>query len=204
MRLDLVRVGCEQFSGYVNVPADSPYLEGLRQALPERLALGHYSRSRVRHNIIVGRVTLDEGEDEFTYSFTYGTQGSPSLGSRGEVFDAVDLLQSAAAEHSNAHVTALFEVSAREYDLKMSLPLPMFAPGAFPFDEIRGYRAVKTDGDEVRWSAVVDQPILNEDRQISVSIDTHDEGAVPSFAGLLAHSAKIRDELVIQRMPNDD
>lgn len=189
-KLDLDRFGCSYFEvqfSALNGEADPR----LAEHLADGLATGSYSRRGNRFAALV--VGLDD-QDPPVYRgswFALPAEG-PAPAQIGDPWAALGLLFGAA---DHADMRCAFQATS-EHEPKLALPLDLFAHGAFPFNELRGYRVARIEGDRTVWTAIVDH--LDGPRAFSVSVhfDDYDLGSVESARDLLAMCVDVRDDLM--------
>jgi hypothetical protein len=85
---------------------------------------------------------------------------------------------------------AEFEYAETEWQSVIPLPLRLVESAALPFDELRGVRAVKLEGDKLVYSVILDRP--DNKKCLHSVIFKYDASVEPSLAqGILSEAAKI-------------
>ena len=195
-KLDLPRANCASFPVYVDFPSGSEHLAIVDEVLADGVAVAGYSRSRTQHLTVVRRAGGESADSDVTFSIQYyAFVGSPPA-NVGDVWQAIDLLYAAAGTGLTIRVVAIFSLPAADHTSKMRLPLTPFGDGLLPFDEIRGYRAVRVVDNDVLWSAVVDWPSPDDDYGIAVTIEQEEVSAGDPTHRLLDCCVDIRQSLM--------
>lgn len=193
MKLDLARYSCLDLMVRIPIPSDFLVAEKVESLLPGGLAYGRYSKNREAHGVIARFASSEDGSF-MTVQYLAGDGAAPP-NKHGDVFGVLDALGGRVAtvvSHVHAHFVIPNQVSASRR-LRLKLPVSLFSSGAFPFEELRGYRAAKVDGSgKTIWTAVVDQEELENDLNVGVTLA---ETTGSSFDGLLRECCGIVDAL---------
>ena len=195
-KLDLPRADCVSFVVYLALPPDSEHLASIDDLLVDGVAGAGYSRSRTQHLTIVRRAGGESAESDVTFSIQYYAFGESPPANVGDVWQAIDLLYAAVGTGLTIRLVAIFSLPAADHTSKMRLPLTPFGEGLLPFDEIRGYRAVRVVDDHVLWTAIIDWPKPDDDYSIAVTIEQEQVSAGDPTHRLLDRCIDIRQSLM--------
>lgn len=198
-KVDLSRTGCEQLQVAVEIPASDSAVAHIDATLEEDSAWAAYSRRTVRHSlIVVRRGDGDEGGSvHYICHWFMPAPEMPVPPQRGDPWVALDLVYEAATRNKGVHVSAHFNVEGEDARPKLALPITLFEPGAFPFNQIQGYRAALVEDDHTRWSAVIDQDSATGDYQVSIQLDDRELGASKMSRDLFMECVALRDSLMM-------
>ncbi|MBA2450189.1 MAG: hypothetical protein H0V51_19405 [Chloroflexi bacterium] len=105
-------------------------------------------------------------------------------------------LGAAFKQRATIHLMCRFLYAPNEHELLFPLPIPL-KPGqaAFDFDEIRGVRLVKKDGEAIAHEVILDRP---ENEDVSVTFVTHVDDLLDTKLPdrLLSHAVEIAGNVV--------
>lgn len=199
-KLDLTRVGCDEFQIVIELPASESAIERIGALLENEVAWDDYRRGGTRHSVVFGAGRQGDDSVSRYIGRWFTTDPEADVPQRsGDVWAALDSVYEAAVRHEGVHVHGHFELPSGDVQPKMTLPIPLFAPGAFAFNQIQGYRAALVEGERTLWSAVVDQQGTTGAYQVAIQFDEHDLDSATSTRDLFARCVELRDSLMTER-----
>lgn len=189
-KLDLVRMGCAYFEVLFSARDSDLGAPLLDELLDEGVAAGSYSRRGTRFGVLVSAL-IGEGPPEYRSAWFELPEDGGVPPRLGDPWSALSALMDT-AQHADMHCA--FEVIS-DREPKLALPLELFSTGAFPFNQLSGYRAASVDHGKTIWTAIVDRG-GSGDFAVSVHFEEYDLESVTSSRELLLACVKVRDDLM--------
>lgn len=203
---DLAVVNCTELDLLVEMPAEAAgsVATKLGIALPQALKADYvenYSRGRVPHQAYGWFVAGRGRKAAHTLHLVYDLAPAPFPGARGvrDLFQALGELDL----RSEVRCEARFRYPDDAWSSIVALPWKLLQEGVLPFDEFRGFRAVKLQGDELLYTIIVDRPTNSAIAHfLSFSnvarLDSETPGA------LLEQATRISRRLVLPKQQDDN
>ena len=190
-KLDLERVGCAYLEVRFGALDDESVTQSLDEYLDDGVAAGSYSRRGNRFGVFVA-VHEHEGPPEYQGSWFPLPQEGGTPARVGDPWSALGLLFETV---QHADISCSFHV-ASDREPKLAIPIALFSSGAFPFNELHGYRAALVDDGRTIWTAIVDQ--VDSPKDFAVSVRFADYSIQPSTSSrdLLTACTDVRDQLM--------
>ncbi len=192
-RLDLARAGCSYLDVFFSLPESHPSIMPITACLQDGTAAAAYRRSNIQHTALFSHHTTSDGTSDYRLSWFALDPEIPKLLPQGDPWTALELAYAAA---DLVHMHCMFNPTASR-EPRMTLPISLFASGAFPFNQIQGYRAALTDGDRTVWTAIVDRLGAPEGFQIQINFPEYTLPSVPSSRDLLGACTSVYESLMV-------
>lgn len=162
MKPDLVSVNAVNLSFYVELPLNSQLVDEIHKVSKpdednDSGFFDSYAVERHGHEAIAWVISPAENEDEFRISFNYTPGKVKQLPKKvPKVGELIDILSNLRQEVTfNCSVT--FQFGKREPTSSVViLPIRISRLKALPFDEVRGLRFVKLEGNKILYSVIHD------------------------------------------------
>lgn len=162
MKPDLVSVNVVDLSFYVGLPLNDDLVNAIHEAAPpdedgDSGFLDSYAVQRRGHRVIAWVISPAESKGDFRISFTYTLGKAERLLKKvPKVGQLIDILSNLKREVAfDCSVT--FQFGKREpASSVVVLPLRISRLATIPFDEVRGLRFVKLDGNKILYSVILD------------------------------------------------
>ena len=199
-KLDLPRFGCGLFQMDIDITADESAVEAIDAYLANGVAWDSYRRSGERHTAVLQRSHSDDpgsGEIASYFCMWFISQALPAEAPEGSLQEALDSVRGIEERNAEIHAHCRFSVDSSDMQPRVTLPIKLFSPGSFAFNQIHGYRAAFVDGDRTVWSAVVDWPGSSGEYEISVHVN--DCGTDPAPSSVFRKCVEVRDGLMTER-----
>ena len=170
-RLDLARVHADHFCFRAQLRLDTPFRQRLldisvdEESKREGIAVfaTSYKRSRTQHGIwsFVRELGSESGPHEVSFNYWLEPEELPSS-SLPDVLRLAQELEPLTDEIEWA-CHAIFRYAHETFAARwLELPMKVRERNMVAFDEIRGYRLVRTSDEDIAYSVIVDRP-TNED-----------------------------------------
>ena len=198
-KVDLSRFDCDQFSVIIEMPESEAAVESIDHYLEKGVAWDSYHRSGARHLTILRKAPngASDGMAGYTAHWFVPAPEAPTRTRRGALWSALELAYHSKVEQKEMHVHCNFSMDSSLVQPKMILPVPLFSPGSFAFNQIHGYRAAMVDGERTLWSAIVDWPESKGEYQISIRLNDWNREAMSR--DIFLRCVSIRDSLMTGR-----
>lgn len=195
-RLNLKRVGCESLWLFVGSVHSSSIVRDIEEMLPSGSVYSRYTRDKTEHQVILHRFeNAEDGSLSYSAHWSAASYRIPFTRVHGPLWTALDLVQSAAEK---VDAQGLFSFEHERFEPKLSIPLKPFSEGLLPFNEIGGYRAVRTEEGRRIWDAVIDR---EEDGNYTMALTMEDyrSDSALTTEGVFGRLVEIRDTLLVEK-----
>ena len=197
-RLNLHRVGCHglwMFVGPVNLDARTQKID---EILPAGSVYSTYKKDKTEHQVVLHCRREEDPQVSYSIHWSVHPFKVPFTRVSTPIWDALDLAQDIAEK---VDTQCFFSLDHEHFEPKLAIPLRPFAEGLLPFDEIGGYRAVRTEQGTKLWDAVIDRE-EDGDYTFNITIDNHRGNGGLTTEGVFERLIEIRDTLLVKK-PND-
>lgn len=200
-KLDLAGVSCEQFQIAIEIPTSDSAVDLINASLEDDVAWASYRRGRTQQSVVFSSSGhRDESISHYIgVWFTPGPE-APIPQQRGDVWAALDRAYEAATRHEGVYVSGSFNLDSESGQPKMIVPITLFSSGAFPFNQIQGYRAALVEDERTIWSAILDQHGATGDYHVAIQIDDHDSEAAKTSRDLFDLCVGVCKSLMVGRV----
>ena len=198
-KIDLGKMGCERFLVSVVVPKDHQANGVIRAFLDEDGgAWSTYSRNRVRHSVLLTAREQDAASFQYMCEWIVvpASFPTPTAQRPDDIWSALSEMYDVSVEQGRWHAHCDF---TSEGNAKLALPITLFAPGAFPFNKILGYRAALVEGDRTVWTVVIDGEDGEGGYRLSIHVSEYPLAREGSYRDIVARCVSIRDDVMIGR-----
>ena len=195
-RLNLERAGCQSLWLFVASVESASVIQEIDEMLPSGSVYTLYTKDKTEHQVILHRFEdAEDGSMSYSAHWSAARYRLPFTRVKAPLWRALDLVQSIA---KRVDAQCLFSFEHERFEPKLSIPLKPFSEGLLPFNEIGGYRAVRTEEGRRIWDAVIDR---EEDGNYTMALTMDDYSGDDALTteGVFRQLIGIRDTLLIEK-----